>query len=62
MKRLIVPILAATALAGCAGAYVAGDVDPSHGDLDRDHVASRPISPGAVAPRLALAWSASSQR
>jgi hypothetical protein len=41
MRRLVVPILAAIALAGCAGAYVAGDVGPNHGDLSRDHVASR---------------------
>lgn len=52
MRRLIVPILAAAALAGCAGAYVAGDVGPGHGDLNRDHVASP----------AATAWSPSSQR
>ena len=62
MRRLIVPILAAITLAGCAGAYVAGDVGANHGEPGRDRVASRPISPGAAAPRLALAWNASSQR
>jgi hypothetical protein len=62
MRRLVVPILAAIALAGCAGAYVAGDVGADHGDLSRDHVASHPVSLGGGAQRLALTGSASSQR
>ncbi|MDQ2861494.1 MAG: lipoprotein [Pseudomonadota bacterium] len=43
MRRFVTPILAALALAGCAGAYVAGDAGPHHENLgDRGALAAAP--------------------
>jgi len=43
MRRFVIPVLAVLALAGCAGAYVAGDAGPHHENLgDRGAWAAAP--------------------
>ena len=45
MGRFVMPILAALTLAGCAGAYVAGDVGPHHDNLNDRGQLSSPTPP-----------------